>query len=368
VRVTDITKMKRQSIVRLIGFIWLASALIGAVASQAQLAQAEQNTFAQVKANAEKGDSEAQLALGSMYASGAGAPKDPRKAVKWHRKAAEQGLARAQYQLSLDYVFGIGIKRDQVQAITWLRRAADQGLAKAQLELGICYADAHGVAQDDVEAAQWFRKAAEQGLPAAQYQLGNCYFEGTGVAIDIVEGLKWIRAGAEQGNPQAEYKLGLCYENGQGVPKDLVEAYKWLNLAAPQGDADSGDMKVSLAKVEALLTKEQVAEAQRLAREFRPGQKPQPPVQPDSAQVAKAGPPSSAADSSNGFVSLTANEDSEVFVDGGFVGSPPARLKLTPGAHVIEVKKSGCKDYRREITVTAGSDLNLRVALEKKSP
>jgi hypothetical protein len=54
-----------------------------------------------------------------------------------------------------------------------------------------------------------------------------------------------------------------------------------------------------------------------------------------------------------------------VFVDGAFVGNSPAKLKLPEGSHVIEVKKTGYKGYRRELKVTAGSELILSAGLER---
>ena len=43
-----------------------------------------------------------------------------------------------------------------------------------------------------------------------------------------------------------------------------------------------------------------------------------------------------------------------------------AVVKLAEGPHVVEVKKTGFKDYRKDIQVGAGSDLTLRVVLEKQ--
>jgi hypothetical protein len=60
-----------------------------------------------------------------------------------------------------------------------------------------------------------------------------------------------------------------------------------------------------------------------------------------------------------------ADEACEIFVDGAFVGNTPARVKLADGAHVVEVKKAGFKDYRKQIKISAGSELTLRAVLEK---
>ena len=66
-----------------------------------------------------------------------------------------------------------------------------------------------------------------------------------------------------------------------------------------------------------------------------------------------------------GFVNIAAADASfDVYADGAFVGNSPARLKLSEGSHVIEVKKTGFKDYRKEIKVMDGSELNLKAVLE----
>jgi len=58
--------------------------------------------------------------------------------------------------------------------------------------------------------------------------------------------------------------------------------------------------------------------------------------------------------------------DCEVFVDGSFMGNTPAKLKLAEGAHCIEVKKDGYKPYKKDVTVSEGSELTLRPSLQKE--
>jgi len=82
---------------------------------------------------------------------------------------------------------------------------------------------------------------------------------------DYVEAVRWLRLAAEQGNPFAQSSLGTAYYNGDGVPQDDVLAYMWYNLAATQGNEDGQDYK---DEIEPLLTREQIAEAQRLSREW----------------------------------------------------------------------------------------------------
>ena len=55
------------------------------------------------------------------------------------------------------------------------------------------------------------------------------------------------------------------YVTGRGVPEDNVLAYMWLNLAAAQGYEGADESKARAAH---RMTREQIAEAQRLSREW----------------------------------------------------------------------------------------------------
>ena len=67
-----------------------------------------------------------------------------------------------------------------------------------------------------------------------------------------------------------------------------------------------------------------------------------------------------------GSVNVSSNPaGADVIVDGEFVGSCPAALKLTPGKHNILVKLAGYKDWTRDIAVQADSEVQLTAALEK---
>jgi hypothetical protein len=82
--------------------------------------------------------------------------------------------------------------------------------------------------------------------------------------------LSWAKATAMQGDTSAEGSLGIMYWTGKGVPQDYVEAYKWLNLALVQsGQFDQYETDVR-NRIAQQMTPEQIAEAQRLSREFQP--------------------------------------------------------------------------------------------------
>ncbi len=138
----------------------------------------------------------------------------------------------------------------------------------------------------DYETA--FRKLkplAEQGNAAAQYNLGVMYGKGEGVPQDDTKSAKWFRMAADQGNATAQYMLGLKYGSiGRGLPTDFVQAYMWLTLAGAQEftvwldlavaafpPGDKRNAAVRLRKILAdSMSPAQIAEAQRLAREWKP--------------------------------------------------------------------------------------------------
>jgi len=55
----------------------------------------------------------------------------------------------------------------------------------------------------------------------------------------------------------------------------------------------------------------------------------------------------------------------EVTVDGKYVGSTPSVLSVTTGKHMVVVSMAGFGDWKREVDVTAGSDLTVNAVLQK---
>jgi uncharacterized protein len=155
---------------------------------------------------------------------------------------------------------------------------AQQGDAEAQLYLGMLYQEGNGIPQDYAEAAKWYRRAAEQGKVLAQWALAALYNDGHGVPQDYTEAANWYRKAADQGCFPCQFNLGLMYAKGQGVPQDYVLAHLWFNLAAshlpPGGPTKKTHEKAVQGRdlVAAKMTPAQIAEAQRLAREWKPKQ------------------------------------------------------------------------------------------------
>lgn len=185
-------------------------------------------------------------------------------ALKTLRPLAAQGDAHAQSHLGVMYENGRGVARHYAEALKWYRLAAAQGLADAQLALGAMYTSGHGVARDYAEAVKWYRLAAAQDDAKAQFALGSMYDNGRGVARDYAEALKWYRLAAAHGDANAQRNLAELYYDGQGVTQDYIRAHMWLSLSAASGDAGAVKYRDMFAK---RMTPQQIAEAQKLARE-----------------------------------------------------------------------------------------------------
>jgi TPR repeat protein len=113
------------------------------------------------------------------------------------------------------------------------------------------------------------RAQAEQGDAEAQYNLGFMYEKGQGVPQDDTEAVRWLRLAAEQGDVQAQSNLGGMYSHGRGVEQDILQAHMWSNLAASGQSGEERKRAVDARDaLEKLMTPAQLAEAQRLAREW----------------------------------------------------------------------------------------------------
>jgi uncharacterized protein len=258
---------------------------------------------------AEQNDAKAQVAIGKMYEVGDGVPQNKQQAVIWYQKAAEQGYCEAQYICGLMYFDGVGVPKDYEQAIKWFVKASEQGKFMASIKLGEIYEQGKAVPQDYQQAVKWFLKAveqgnydvehirsmynegkcelqdyekavklihkkAEQGDEFAQFQLAGMYLYGNGVPKDHQQAINWYLKVVEQDGSSArisQYQLGRIYSEGAGVPQNYVEAYKWLILASLEPDEIFAKHYVEARDALRLkMSPQQIAEAQRLAKEFKP--------------------------------------------------------------------------------------------------
>jgi Sel1 repeat len=163
---------------------------------------------------------------------------------------------------------------DFATALQLSRALADQGDARAQSTLGRIYYGGRGVPQDDNEAVKWFRRAADQDDASGNFYLGVMFADGRGVPQDYAEAAKWYRLAADLNDAQAQYNLGLAHAKGEGVSQDNVSAHMWFNLAAARFPASDTRSRTAAVRnrdlVAGNMTPQQLAEAQKLARDWKP--------------------------------------------------------------------------------------------------
>ncbi len=124
------------------------------------------------------------------------------------------------------------------------------------------------------------RKAAAKGDPFAERRIGEMNLQGKGVPQDYAKAPSWFQIAADQGYMYAQAELGFMYENGWGVSQDYVQAHMWFNLAASHPASDFLDflyVEANRARVIKLrdavaaeMMPAEIAEAQRMAREWKP--------------------------------------------------------------------------------------------------
>ena len=216
---------------------------------------------------AEKGNHKAQFFLGVLYVwddtredyyTGGDKDMDDEKAVKWFKLAANQGNVFAQHNLGVMYESRPYIQPKQYERREWFRPKVEEGYTVDTILLEPYYLQGMGIQRDHYKAVKWYEMAAEQGVAASQFNLGL-------IAWDKKEQVKWLLLAAEQGHDTAQFNLALMYIIGDGVLQDYVQAHKWFNILA------ANESEVALRKRENIakkMTTEQIAEAQKLAREW----------------------------------------------------------------------------------------------------
>jgi hypothetical protein len=116
---------------------------------------------------------------------------------------------------------------------------------------------------DYATALRIWTQLAKEGNAEAQHNLGSMYYGGK----KYEDAAKWYQTAADKGIARSQRNLGGMYANGEGVLRNYLLAYKWTALAAERGDEEA---KSNLAAIAKLMTPEQMVEAQRLVRGWKP--------------------------------------------------------------------------------------------------
>ena len=95
--------------------------------AQAQQSEADRQALAQLRAQAARGDAQAQSELGKAFWLGSlGVATNYVEAAKWWHKAAEKNYTEAQYSLGCCYEQGQGVPQDVVEAYKFYKLVTEQ--------------------------------------------------------------------------------------------------------------------------------------------------------------------------------------------------------------------------------------------------
>lgn len=106
-------------------------------------------------------------------------------------------------------------------------------------------------------------KEADAGDARAQWYVGLRFQEGLVLPKDYKKAVSYFRLSAEQGDDWGQNQLGLAYRDGKGVIQHYQIAHMWLNISSSNGNPVATSER---AKLETRMSKEQIADAQDLAK------------------------------------------------------------------------------------------------------
>ena len=197
------------------------------------------------KKAADNGQLQAMNNYGFIVAS-----QDPAKAkegIKYIKDAASKGLNAARRNMATIYLRGMaGEPQNIAEAKTMLETAMKDGDHQAEFELAQFYLSP-GESQSDDKAWELLNSAAKNGNPNALAALGSVLFDGKefGVAkkkipADPKGAVELFKKLADQNNPAGLRTMGELYQKGikdTGINKDFPKALEYYGKAAQANDA-----------------------------------------------------------------------------------------------------------------------------------
>lgn len=164
------------------------------------------------------------------------------------------------------------------QAANLYMKGAELGDSTAADKLGLMISQGEVSVEKYGNALKWFVRACELGSNAGCHNSGHAYEYGqAGAHKDYNKARDYYLIAADKGFMQSQYNLGSLYSN-QYFHND-VEGFKWMLLAERAANACA---KVPLCKwvmedppghrtkLKNRMTKNQIAEAEQLANQWKP--------------------------------------------------------------------------------------------------
>lgn len=211
----------------------------------------------------------AALALLTLPSCGNAQP--PGDLIPALERLAETDNAEAIYHLGMAYQTGAGVPKDSKKALEAFRRATGLGDVLASYKLGCFYAGQEGdLIETDPELALRHKLvAARAGYALAQQDVAALY----AAQGDIPTALSWLEKAAQQGWPDALMTYASVHNGAPGIAPDAAKTAAYFRLFLERADA-SEKQRQWLRDFEKRLSNEQRQRADEIARSYRPAPSP----------------------------------------------------------------------------------------------
>jgi len=192
---------------------------------------------------AEHGNSDAQKALGFIYATGKLGYIDEAKAILYYTFAAKSGNIIAQLSLAYRYANGYGTEKSCVKSARLYEAVAKQyvndyesrgfGYNIQYEHLSDFASSSQNTDEDDV--VEFLKYSASIGDPSSLVTMANLYLQGGLVKQDFRLAFGYYRDAASLNFPAGVAGLGFMYNKGYGVRQDNKTAVHYFKKAQGLG-------------------------------------------------------------------------------------------------------------------------------------
>jgi len=194
-----------------------------------------------LRKGAEKGNSEAQYHLATMYYKGNGVSRDVSQATRLFLEAAQDQNVEAQYMTGKLYYD----RNDNENALFWLERAKSNGNTDAATLIdSIERKKLDALRREESVKTEKKEEKAKVETLAMKMVKANSFFDQE-MYSDAFS--NYIDA-ANKGDAKAQSRVAWMLYKGKGVSKDKKAAYDWWRKAARQGDTESINYLTRLGK------------------------------------------------------------------------------------------------------------------------
>ena len=158
---------------------------------------------------------------------------------QWFEKSAAKGDLYAMGNLAIMLDSGVGGPRDPNRAAqlrAQVQKGPDANFAKrATADPSSLALTASWQSGHYADAIKSAELSASKGDAGAEALLGRAYYEGLGVPRNYATAFTWLSKAVAQNNADAMFFLGLMKEYARGVPQNLNEALELFDRAAALG-------------------------------------------------------------------------------------------------------------------------------------